>query len=1040
VATSAIEKGKWTKELEKLSAPVEATRTIETPVLSHDGRLIGWSLLAVPVGLRLVDPGTFKEAFGKGATSLSRWTLFAAFLMVLAPLLMWAWLYLTRRSWRKFFDADEGIKGGKFWRLLDENGKESHAFQIFVDARAKQKTTQTFRSLEPTSLEFGRMFQDIMREAANGGHRLVILIDNLDRVAEKEALGMWATIRSFFLASHETEDVKHESFHPTVILPIDRHAVEDLFAGSEADKNAGRDRARSFMDKTFDVTFEVTEPVNSDWREFLAQQMKWMFGDAYQPSWSFWARRLFESQLARQQAEVASDEGRPPAIVTPREINKLLNRVGALYLQWAHAGIPIEVMALYVIRHDDIDRGILTFLRSNDVEIAEVTPDWKRQLAALHYGVELDKAAQVLLEEPIRAAIVRRDQVELETLSPIPGFGEIFEYATANLPAPAASETTFDILANAIFLLQSLNGDREEWANNAWRNLVSAYSETVGEATPRPSAIEIVKLLSEHVMPEGREAFIKTSAGLLSRVLAQPRKSTGDGATLRAAADHLVRFAVAHDLPAPLFKLEAEPKVFVTRLSELSASPQLWPLLRTDHDGDALGEALEEMLGTTIVQQNVPSAVRCFTLKGGAALYSGDTEIDFESVAEKATQLVRDPPSFGGHAMSGVRVLAELSYGHIEGKEMLSSLVDDGVLAKRLNEAADKAEWGNVALIVAILLWRGKKIDPPSSFSWHQYSQRDPDCLKKIVVALRSYFPGDLVPILWATREGSYSQSSFVETIIGYAVDADALGKFDTKQVLANLHEYKRAVPYRLRDKFLEQVDRQSNFLDALEEGPLGPQIVEAAAYLKRKGGADADRANTIMRTRIEQADAAAWSMAIRSGNEPYGIAEAFPKSDDLKFGRKSGLYDALEGVIPAMIQTGARDMRERWFSLVSLMKPKLRKALMRSLAEAAGNATAVQALHVLKTGGVQFLKAGGFASLADQSIRTIILPQLDKKDGRDWLKDNKDELAAWIQRADPKVRGELQSFLNGMRASKLEERRYTADILAAKWGLKLST
>lgn len=1036
VEDEAIAKRKWTKELEKLGAPVEDTRTIETPVLSHDARLIGLSLLAVPVGLGLLGLDTLKEAFGEDATALGHWTMAAAVLMILAPALVWTWLYLKRRQWKQIFNAEKGIRGGKFWRMLDENGEDASALQIFVDGQAKHTTTQTFRSIEPTSLEFGRMFQDIMREAAEGGDRLIILIDNLDRVAAEEALGMWATIRSFFLASHETEDVKHESFHPTVILPIDRHAVEELFAGGGGHEG-GRDRARSFMDKTFDVTFEVTEPVNSDWREFLVQQMKGMFEEAYEPSWGFWTRRMFESQLVRQHSEARPEDGRPPAIVTPREINKLLNRIGTLYLQWASAGIPVEVMALYVIRREEIDRGLLTFLQSAEVEIAEIAPQWRRELAALHYGVEPEKAAQVLLEDPIRSAIVRRDETEISALSPIPGFGEIFEYATANLPEPTSTATSFDILANAVFLLQALDAGANEWAATAWRNLASKYIETAGTATATLGNVEIVKLLSEHVAPEGREAFILTSAEMLSRILAQPRRR-GDKA--QQAADGLILFASSHDLPPPLFALVVDPQVFVARLSELATSPRIWPQLRTNHDGEALTDALSDMLGSEGAQRNVPTAIRCLRTDSGGELYSGDEEIDFEALAQKADQLVRQPGTLGGDAMSGVRVLAELSYGRQEGRDLLIALVDEGLLATRLDEVVAKSDWPAVAEVIAILLWRGHKFSSPTAFSWYQYGNHDPDHLQRIVLALRRYFPGSLVPILWGARKANVLQSTFFEAIIGHAVATDALGRFDTKPVLGDLLNYKLAVPYRMRDKFLDQVDRQSNFLEALEDGPLGPQIVEAASYLRRKGGENADRADAIVRSRVEEADAATWTAAIRSGQEPYGIGQTFLKSGDLKIGRRSGLFTALHDNIPAMLQIGGREMRGRWFKLVDLMKPKDGKALLRTLGEALGDAPPAQALHVLKTGGVQFLKTGAFVSRANQSVRTIILPQLERKDGRDWLKDNKEELAGWVQRADPKIRNELRSELKGMLDSKREERRYTADILATKWGLKLSS
>ena len=90
-------------------------------------------------------------------------------------------------------------------------------------------------------------------------------------------------------------------------------------------------------------------------------------------------------------------------------------------------------------------------------------------------------------------------------------------------------------------------------------------------------------------------------------------------------------------------------------------------------------------------------------------------------------------------------------------------------------------------------------------------------------------------------------------------MEFDALEKFDTKPVFKDLIGYKFAVPSRYREQFLEQVNRQGNFLETLEEGPLGPEIAEAADYLRRKGGEDADRANLLIRNRVEQAATAAW-------------------------------------------------------------------------------------------------------------------------------------------------------------------------------------
>lgn len=1026
---------RWIRRLKKFSASVEDTRTIETPELSGDARWLGLSLLAVPVGIGLVGFDTLQAAFGATPTTLGRATVAAGVFLVLVPLLVWLGLYLRRRPWASILDPKLADRRRTFWRDLDDDGEPTRSFRIFTDGPPKHTSTKTFRSVEPTSLEFGREFQRAMREIKKGGHRLVIVIDNLDRVAEGEALGMWATIRSFFLTSDDTEEGRSEPFHPTVILPIDRHAIEDLFAGADDGAGGGRERARSFMDKTFDITFEVTEPIHSDWRLFLRDQMKFMFGDLYEDSWGFWTRRLFESQLTRQQA-VSPGSGRPAA-VTPREINKLLNRIGALYLQWASVGIPVEVMALYVIRRDDIDQGLLAFLQAGEAEIAEVAPNWQRQLAALYYGVGPEKAAQVLLDEPIRTAILRADEAALLPLSAVPGFGETFEFITGALPEPPTSISAFSIVANAVVLLHAIGSTEDQWAVSAWRKLVVQFNLASKGVIPAVRHLSIIDLLAPRVEPDMRDAFLANATRLVAGQLAQSPATVADSAAVRIAAEKLITWAKTQTLPPPEFTLALEPQPFLVRLSALSGSSAVWPQIRTSHNGETLSEAIIEMLKAPDLQKSVPQAVRLFTFKGGGDLYAGD--IEFEGVAETADRLVRDPGSMGGDAPSGLQVLAELSYGAFdEGEARLRALIDDGILSARLDEAVAASEWKNVALMVALQIWRGGVLKAPAAMSWRDYPERDPQHPERIVAVLKSYFGYRLVPILWGTHGAGYANETFLETLIGHAVQSDVLGDFDAAPILAGLHDYRRAVPWRLRETFLDQVHRRTNMLTSIEGEPLGPQLAEAVDYMTRRGGEEAGKAIELVRERVRTASVEEWSRAIRLGQEPFGFSRRVVDEGELKLDGRSPLYQALIEATAIVAGSGGRDVRDRWFKLLELMKVRQAKSLQHALGIALTKASADQALKILMTGGASFLKAAGFAADPDRAVRTIILPQLDRKEGRDWLRENRDDLSSWTARAGPKVRREIEASLKVLQTSKLEERRYTADHLANRWGFDL--
>ncbi|WP_298125223.1 P-loop NTPase fold protein [Brevundimonas sp.] len=1023
---------RWVRRLKKLSTPIEDTRTIETPELSKDAKWFALSLLPVPIGLGLIGFDTLDAAFGKEATLLGRWSLgFGVFLTVM-PALIAACVYLWRRPWRTAFSL--GVRRWEFWRDLDEDGAPRETFQLFTDAQSRSTKTRTFRSVEPTSLEFGREFQRAMRAVQEAGHRLVIVIDNLDRVAEDEALAMWATIRSFFHTADDTEDGRHEPVHPTVILPIDRHAVEALFSGTDqANKAQGKERARSFMDKTFDVTFEVTEPVRSDWREFLQTQMKWMFQDAYQDSWGFWTRRLFESRLERLQALVGETAPRPSA-VTPREINKLLNRIGALYLQWSRSNIPVEVMALYVIRRDEIDCGLLEFLQSADAEIEDVAPDWARQLAALHYGVEPEVAGQVLLGEPIRQAILRSDEAAVPGLAAVPGFGETLEFITEALPEPPTTGTPFTVLSHAVFILAAAKPSGEQWAVNAWRNLIARFIVLAPSASPPAKLLPAVDLLGPHVEAEARQAFMDAAASLFERQLAQTPATAAEATIIRTGAEALIGLAERNGTPLPIFTLALDSEPFLKRLSALSGSP-VWRRLRTDGDGAALGAAIATMLATNDAQKLVPPVVRLFTLTGGADLCEGS--IDFEVIAETAERLVRDPGSMGGDMTSGLKVLADLSFGGFtQGEARLRALADDGVLNVRLDEAISAEAWDNAALVAALLVWRGEAIKAPS-IGWWNYASRDPSHPRRIVAALRYYFADDLVPLLWGSHAAAYSNQTFVEPLISHAVEADVLGDFDPVPVFARLPQYKLAVPYKLREAFLDQLHKRADLLASIGNAPIGEPMAEAVAYLTRRGGEDAVKAAEMMRERVRKATTEQWTEAIRLGREPLDLGRKLIGDPSFRFDGKSPLQEALKITTVLVVRSGGREMHNHWFDLLGLLGSRQSKALQIGLGEALEGKDPKQVLKIVMRGGKDFLKAA-FSKVPDRAVRALILPLLDQKAGRDWLRDNQDYAASWVARASPAALEDLTGGLKTLKKSKVDERRYTATFLAERWSLSI--
>ena len=134
------------------------------------------------------------------------------------------------------------------------------------------KVTQT---PDPTSVEFESMFRELLDEALKPqNHKLLIVVDNLDRVEPSDALSIWATLQTFLSYSdYQRPDWIDRLW---VLIPYDADAIVRLWdgLGSDATKPASSSLATSFLDKTFQLRFRVPPLLLSNWREFLQEALQ----------------------------------------------------------------------------------------------------------------------------------------------------------------------------------------------------------------------------------------------------------------------------------------------------------------------------------------------------------------------------------------------------------------------------------------------------------------------------------------------------------------------------------------------------------------------------------------------------------------------------------------------------------------------------------------------------------------------------------------------------------------------------------------------
>lgn len=439
-----VNKEQWDKQLEKLANRKEVTTIKDTPTITGWGKAIGLMLLLVPIGGALFGQA-IREPVAFGGTGPINWKfifeLTFGLLFSFAPLLI----------------------------LLPKRGRESGVLELILNKGATEKRTETDKTPNATSIEFEDYFKLLMSDALSNHpeRRLVLVLDNLDRVDSKDALSIWATLQTFMqhkmdkdsdwykrlwtlvlydpkalsllwkekesasaaavvneMASQTGEDAQEDAQAAAAISAANQNQPPEsqAIAETQGQKNqrvktaapsATTEIAASFIDKSFQIRFEVSPPVPSNWYTFLLERLTEAFPGHIEADNEFHAvyRVLSIDRVLTKQPT--------PTI---RELKLYINQIGALHRQLAlrHKcnGFPLSLMAYYVLLrrrrpNADIADGVLKKeIPEADFEglLGNEVGD---KLAALHYNVDVALARQVILGPPIKAALQEGNRAEL---------------------------------------------------------------------------------------------------------------------------------------------------------------------------------------------------------------------------------------------------------------------------------------------------------------------------------------------------------------------------------------------------------------------------------------------------------------------------------------------------------------------------------------------------------------------------------------------------------------------------------------------------
>ena len=317
--------------------------------------------------------------------------------------LPWVWSYLRRaRSGPQV----AGNRLGGFPALLTGH----------TTTESRTLVTET---PDPTSVEFETLFREVCGEGLRDPeHRLVLVIDNLDRVAPGDALAIWSTLQTF--VQHGAAEPPAWARRLWIIVPFDPAGIARIWTKDASEADA-RVTAASFLDKTFQIRFRIPPPTILHWRDYLRTALTEALPDHHEDDFH---------GVYRAFALHRSNDVEP----TPRDLRLFVNAIGALHRQWQHReGLTLEALACFALLDRDgaAEQALHSTTPNPKATFAErvIGGRWRDALVTLHFGAPLAEARVMLLRDPITAALDAGDGAALRELEVThgDGFWAVFE-------------------------------------------------------------------------------------------------------------------------------------------------------------------------------------------------------------------------------------------------------------------------------------------------------------------------------------------------------------------------------------------------------------------------------------------------------------------------------------------------------------------------------------------------------------------------------------------------------------------------------------
>lgn len=388
---------------DKISRKKIERRINREPSISKRGVIFGVLLLLIPLGAAL---------FSFASQDLLRddflYFFVIAGLFMLMPIIYSIFHFINEyRRYNKHNNKEAKFKMGYLFN------KVNHTI-----------TDKSKLSPHPTSVEFLEVFENLMENFLKGEERkIVIVMDNIDRINPEEALDAWSVMRLFTEYRENRNNEKKEEWRKKiwVIVPYDEGAIKSLWETKKEeqqnlDDNATEEKtdidvSSAFLDKTFQVEFQVPKLLLSNWRSFFKDQLKDAFNSEISKDERNSVCGTFHNFL-KEKGGNDKENNDWDLLPTPRDIKVFINKMVVLYNQ---AELLNENIKTDKINIKDIAKYIKEGEKESiDLESEDVNLRLQKKYAALYFNKLPKKSLEIVLKEPMKRAIKKVDKKKVK--------------------------------------------------------------------------------------------------------------------------------------------------------------------------------------------------------------------------------------------------------------------------------------------------------------------------------------------------------------------------------------------------------------------------------------------------------------------------------------------------------------------------------------------------------------------------------------------------------------------------------------------------